>query len=181
MVVLELQRLRAELASKLLQSNRKVHLLKLDRIVTEQSRLFERIMPMLEEFESQYASLSRAIEFASHRVGLVNVDLTGGDSHTVQTSLGVATRQLARATELVRPHLATFEALERASTGLKETISKEVTELMELYQLIHKAWILEQQERGLRIEDMQRTKVDEMKRQIIMQPEQMWAKEMFRY
>jgi hypothetical protein len=196
LVVLELQRLRQELAMKLLTQGRKAHLQKLDRVLSEQTKIYSVLLPMLEQFDRQYEALSKAVHFGLHRVGLNDVDVTGqGDSPSAltsrpavglpptQTALNVSSRQLSRATALLQPHLSTFLSLEQSARGLVSVLDAEVTELQGLYELVRQAWELEGAERGLRMEDMQRGKEreQELRRRIILPPEMLQQKAMFRF
>lgn len=196
LVVLELQRLRQDLAMKLMQQRRKDHLQKLDRVLHDQTQVYAALLPMLERFDDQYSALSRAVHFSRHRVGLNDVDVSGQDSDTflsssgafltggpspTQTALNVSSRQLARATALLQPHLSTFLALEQSARGLVGVVQSEAEELTGLYELVRQAWELEGSERGLRIEDMQRGKAEQLRAQIILPAEQLQHRAIFRY
>lgn len=179
-VVMELQRLREELSIKLLQHERKQHFRKLDHILDDQSQVFDRLMPILAAFETQYSQLAEALHIARHRVGLIEIDMNTG-SASVSASLNVGHRQLQRTKELIQPYLEMFQSLQATSTGLASTLSNELSEMTELFTLTRRAYELEQHERGLRMEDMQRNKVADMMKQIILQPDQLQTKAMFRY
>jgi len=181
LVLAELQRLRGELASRLLQRARKVQLQKLDRVLDEQARVGAILLPMLRSFLGQYDALSRASVAALHRVPLDGVTMGAGGAAAVSRSLAHAGERARALSAAAQPHLASFESLRAASTGLRETLAAEVSEVSALYDLVRQAWTLESQERALRIDDMQRGKARRMQDDIIASMETLQAKAFFKY
>lgn len=167
LVLGELHRLRGELSSKRLQAARKAHLQKMDRVLTEQSRLASQIAPVLATMQSQYERLSQAVVQALHRVQIEGITGLSADDASVGGTLREARNTLAASSALLAPHLDRFESLAQATQGLSGVVEREVEEVSSLYERVRHACALESQERALRIEDMQRGKAEQMLQTIL--------------